>query len=371
MITKYLKQFQQAEKLSGMSLSEEHEMLPYRHFNKAWIKADKPIKEIYNNSLKYSELIFYPNTNYKSWGVWILKELKLIKVSLKFNKLIGIRIIWPFTKPVYFPLRADIIYYRYHAAILVYTSTKQQYVIKIALTKWGRTVMKSEMQSQRIASSIKFNDVLIPSILKEVHNEHLYFTVESYFQGKRHSFKDKIKLETNYRKVFQFMLKLYLSQPIELQYVSESEFIGHDFVEEFISKQSNGIEILMIFKKLYAKNKSMILCRIHGDLSHNNILVNREAVCIIDWGKSKHHYLFWDMDNSSFNTIPVYEQFIQESNINPKDVYPYYEQLFLKIFIEMCRLIHNGIKRKTIGPELYSWLEIQNKKLLKICKELN
>src|SRR5690606_20208209 len=106
--------------------------------------------------------------------------------------------------------------------------------------------------------------------------------------GKRQSFKNRNLLEANYHKVFQFLLKFYLKNPIELQSLSESKFLNHDFVEEFISKQTHGEKVLSIYKKLYDEQKKMILCKVHGDLNHNNILSNGETVCIIDWGRSKH-----------------------------------------------------------------------------------
>lgn len=230
--------------------------------------------------------------------------------------------------------------------------------------------MANEVESQNLASSIVCGNVYIPSIIQEFHKGDIDFTVEEYFEGKRQSFKNRSQLEANYHKVFQFLLKYYLRAPIELQALSENKFLNHEFVEEFISKQSHGNEIISMFKKLYAKEKRMIMCRVHGDLNHNNILSNGDRVCIIDWGQSKHHYLFRDLDNSSYNTEPLYNEFIDNANISKEDVYSYGEQMFLVRFVEMNRLIHNGIVRKTISPLLYTWVKQQNIKLFKMSHAL-
>ncbi|MEO8773216.1 MAG: RIO1 family regulatory kinase/ATPase [Gelidibacter sp.] len=370
MIHNHLHKLQQAEKLTEISYGVRKKKVPYKKFNQVWIRADRPIGELYDESLKYSELQFYPNTNYKAWGVWLLMQLKLKKGSRKFSTLIGIGSKWFFRKHVYLPLQADIIYYRSHAAIMVYTSLSDKKVIKVALTKWGKLIMKSEVESQQLASSIKSKHVFITSIHNKVYDEHIHFSVEDYFVGKIQSQKDIAVLENNYYKAFQFLLELYLSHPIELQNLSESPFLNHDFVEAFILQQTRGAEIISVYKRLYAQEKMMVLCRIHGDLNHNNVLSNKDKVCIIDWGKSKHHYLFRDLDNSSFNTMPVYEQFIVLSKIDRDQVYPYYEQLFLEVFIEMCRLIHDGIKRKTIVPSFYILIDFINDKLFEISKKI-
>src|SRR5690606_18116077 len=128
--------------------------------------------------------------------------------------------------------------------------------------------------------------------------------------------------------------------------------------------------ILSVFKRLYSKEKKMILCRIHGDLNHSNILSNKDKICIIDWGKSKHHYLFRDLDNSSLNTEPIYEQFIKMSGLNSANIYSYNEQLFLEVFIEVCRLIHYGIKTKTIGSSFYRLIDSKNRRLVEIINYL-
>lgn len=367
MKSEFIKQLERVESLGGINLEAEKVLIPYRRFNQIWIKADRPIVDIHATTLQNSELQFYASKNLKAWALYVLNRLKgKKKQSLK--NLLGIKISWRFLGEVDLPLLADIIYFRQHSIVLVYAHEKK--VIKVALTNRGRRDMNNELESQRLASSILSEDIFIPSIIQEFHQDDIDFTVEDYFEGKRQSFNDKKLLETNYYKVFQFLLKFYLSAPIEIQELSESKFLNHDFVEEFIRKQNHGEEVISIYKSLYAKKKKMILCRIHGDLNHNNVLSNKDAVCLIDWGRSKHHYLFRDLDNASLDTEPIYEQFIELSKIDSNEVYPYYEQLFLENFIEMCRWVYNGIRRNTIGPGIYNWIDAKNKRLIKISKKL-
>lgn len=364
MVNKYIGILRKAEFHSGIESIQYK--IPYKRLDKIWIRADKPLSEIYRKSLNDSELEFWPNIDYKVWANWILTQLKLKKGKHKFSKLLGIQLNWLFTKKVYLPLQADIIYYRHHATIMVYTSPEQNKVIKVALTKWGKTLMKSEIESQKLAGVIGLKGVFIPAILMEFHNEQLSCSVQEFFKGKRQSFKNKVILQENYHQVFQFLLEFYFSNPIELKNLADSQFLNLEFVEEFISNQNHGKEVISIYKNLSAQNKKMILCRIHGDLNHNNVLSNRENVCLIDWERSKHNYLFRDLDNTSFDTRPIFEKFMERSHINAEEVYPYHEQLFLENFIEMCRWIHNGITRKSIGPGMYKWVNRQNKKLIGI-----
>ncbi|MDT0295766.1 phosphotransferase [Mesonia ostreae] len=371
MIHKFIKTLQKVEKQSNVYRKKDNTSgLSYKRFGKVWIRADIPIKDQYTKSLKYSELRFYPSTNYKAWALWILRIFKFKKSSLRLKELLGIGLYWPFLKTEYLPLHADMIYGRMPSLILIYTSVKEQKVVKVALTKAGKLQMKSEIASQRLASAITSKDIFIPKILSEYHDEDIDYSIEEYFAGKKHSFKDKKKLKVNYHKVFRYLMKFYLKNPIKLQNLSENKFLNHDFVEKFIKEQDHGELAMSTYNRLYAKKKNMILCRIHGDLSHGNVLSNKEEVCIIDWGKSKLHYLARDLDSSSYNTKDFYNEFLEKARIDENGVYSYKEQLFLGRFIEMSRLIHNGIKRKTINNHLYNWVKSQNEVLLRMSKDL-
>lgn len=371
MIHKFIEILQQVEKDAALLKEGDYNSeLAYKRFGKVWIRADKPIKEQYLKTLKYSELRFYPCTNYKAWALWILRVFKLKNSSLKLKELLGIGLYWPFLQTTYLPLHADIIYGRMPSIILIYTSLKEQKVVKVALTKAGKIQMKFEITSQRLASSIESKDIFIPKILSEDHEDEIDYSIEEYFAGRKHSFKNKKKLEANYQKVFRYLMKFYLKNPIQLQSLSENRFLNHDFVEKFIYKQEHGDEVVAMYKNLYAKKKQMILCRIHGDLSHGNVLENNGKVCIIDWGKSKLHYLARDLDSSSYDTEDFYREFLEKASIDENKVYSYHEQLFLGRFIEMNRLIHNGIKRKTINNHLYNWVKLQNEVLMKMGEKL-
>lgn len=368
MTNKQILHLHKVEELVDFLLEESQVGIPYKRYDQTWIRADKSLRETYAANIKTSELQFYPNSNFKAWLIYILKALKGEMINQSFKRLLGIGLTWHFAKIVELPLRANVIYYRHHAVAMIYTEEKK--VIKAALTNWGKRNMNNEIKSQRLASSIISKDIFIPSIIQEFRQDGFDFTVEDYFEGKPQAFKNRSLMEDNYRKVFQFLLEFYLRNPIELQNLSESKFLNHDFVEEFIRNQKHGEEVVSIFKNLQAKKKKMIICRVHGDLSHNNVLSNDEQVCIIDWGKSKQDYLSRDLDNTSYYTESVYNDFIHNANIDRDEVFSYHEHLFLGRFIEMSRLIHNGIKRKTITNAVYARTKAQNSELLKMGEKL-
>lgn len=216
MINKYLLQLQQVEKLSGIFLNAEKEKIPYKRFDQTWIRADKPLSEIYSKTLRHSELQFYPNTNYKAWGIWLLTRFKLRKSGRKFSKLLGIGLNWSFTKPIYLSLQTDVIYYRKHTVIMIYSTLKRKRVIKAALTKNGETSIKSQIEGQRIANAIESEEVYIPKIIKESVSVDHVFLVEEFFVGKKQSFNDDKRLSANYKKAYKFMVNLYLHNPIEV-----------------------------------------------------------------------------------------------------------------------------------------------------------
>ncbi len=369
MINKFIHLLKKIEKLAHISDSEKS-FKPYKEFKKVWIRADKPLRIIYKKNLQNSELHFFPNKNYRVWGVWILKLFGFKKTNRKLQKLLGIGLNWKFLKKQNLPLEADLIYYRHHTAILVYKGAEHRKVIKVALTKVGQTIMQPETNSQRLAASIQSKNIFIPAILQEYKDGDIYFTVEQYFEGKRQSFKNKKTLIANYHKVFEFLMKFYLKNPIQLKDLSESKFLNHTFVEGFIEKRNRGTEVLNIFKHLYSKRKKMILCVIHGDLNHNNILYDGSTVCIIDWGKSKLHYLSEDLDNTSYDTRSFYKEFIKKADIKNSEVYSYHEQLFLGRFVELNRRVFNTVKRKAVKSQFLIWVENQNQILIEMAKNI-
>lgn len=359
----YIDTLQKAEQHAGF-LPHTTVITPYKIVGDVWIKANYSLIKTYQKTLKNSELPIFPDSGYKTWGVFILSKLKGKETKTNFKKLLGIGLNWRFLKKEYVPLQADILYYRTRAIVMVYTTERK--VVKVALTKPGQRDMANETESQRTASAIAIPGISVSKIIKEFHDNGLDFTVEEYFIGKKQSFKDKKILEKNYAKVFDFMIEFYFKYPIELESLYDSRFLNHDFVDEFIQNQEEGETVFSIYKMLFAKERKIIKCRIHGDLNHRNVLSNGNQLCIIDWGQSKLNYLALELNNSSYNTKHVFEKFIERAEIEQKEIYSYEEQLFLARYIEMNRSIHNRIKRNKLTHQLPALVDKEIKKLLKM-----
>ena len=119
-----IKKLEKVEKLGGLKSEPKGILIPYKRFHQIWIKADKPIVDIYATTLKNSELQFYASKNLKAWAIYVLNRLKgKKKQSLK--NLLGIRVSWRFLGEVDLPLLADIIYFRQHSIVLVYAHEKK------------------------------------------------------------------------------------------------------------------------------------------------------------------------------------------------------------------------------------------------------
>lgn len=115
--------------------------IPYKIVGDVWIKANHSLIKTYQKTLKNSELPIFPNPSYKTWGVFILSKLKGKETKTNFKKLLGIGLNWRFLKKEYVPLRADILYYRTRAIVMVYTTERK--VVKVALTISGQQDMKN------------------------------------------------------------------------------------------------------------------------------------------------------------------------------------------------------------------------------------
>src|SRR5690554_4102916 len=107
MLNQYLNQLQQTENLAKLGLNDNPSSFPYKRFGQVWIRADKSLNQIYD-SIKYSELSFFPSFDYKVWGIWILSILKFKKSPYEISKLLGIGLNWYFKKKYCYPLQADV-----------------------------------------------------------------------------------------------------------------------------------------------------------------------------------------------------------------------------------------------------------------------
>lgn len=336
----------------------------YLKLNNVYIKST-----INRNSslLKNSEIQLFPNVNYKLWVFWFLKKLRIKKYNITFTKLVGLYLSWPFIQKIQFPLSADVIFYRLQSAVMLYDKPNNMQVIKTGLSDWGSVKLNQEKLAIHVASKINHHKVKIPKILFERNNEKINYFVQDFFGGKQISYNDDLSCIFN--NVFDFLKTIYISNGIELKSLNENSFLNHAFVEEYIGHQKGGKKIVEAYKILLNNDKKMLWGWVHGDLSHNNILFNESSIWIIDWGKSKYNYLATDLDISNFKTDLIFNQLIVEAKINKESLYSLNEQIFLKRYAEINRLVHNGIKRNTLSPSFNKVIKTQIQILLSI--ELN
>jgi len=324
---------------------------------KSGISKNSPI-------FKNNEIRLLPSINLKHWALWFLNKLKIKNSKITLRSLLGLYLCWPFLKKIQLPLSADIIFYRLPVSVLLYDKKENSKVIKVALKESGKLKNNNEMESLLSASKIKHQKVKVPKIELEHDDDGLNFFVQDFFVGKQLDFKDD--LSNIFNNIFDFLLKFYILKGIELNDINENRFLNHTFVEDYICSQKRGKEVVEIYKRLLRKDKRMLWGWVHGDLSHHNILYNQDQICIIDWGKSKKNYLAVDLDITNFRTNDVFDAIIYESGIDKESIYTLNEQIFIKRFAEVNRLVHNGIKRKTLSNTFYKWVENQNEVLLSI-----
>ncbi len=360
MLENYSNMLSRVENIAQLSLKKSN-LKTYRIYGNLLIKST-----LRNNSplLKNNEIQFLPNINLKHWVLWFLSKLKIKNNRITLRSLLGLYLCWPFLKKIQLPLSADIIFYRLPVSVLLYDKKENSKVIKVALKESGKLKNKNEMESLLSASKIKHQKVMVPKIEFEHDDDGLNFFVQDFFVGKQLDFKDD--LSNIFNNIFDFLLKFYILKGIELNDINENRFLNHTFVEDYICSQRRGKEVVEIYKRLLHKDKRMLWGWVHGDLSHHNILYNQDQICIIDWGKSKKNYLAVDLDITNFRTNNVFDAIIYESGIDKESIYTLNEQIFIKRFAEVNRLVHNGIKRKTLSATFYKWVENQNEILLSI-----
>jgi serine/threonine protein kinase len=314
--------------------------------------------------LKNNEIQFLPNINLKHWVLWFLSKLKIKNNKITLRSLLGFYLCRPFLKKTQLPLNTDIIFYRFHNAIMLYDFLEKGKVLKVALSDWGKVKINIEREVLHNISKFKHHKVKVPLIILDNDDVDANFFVQDFFEGNQLTIKDD--LSEVFELVFDFLKKFYVSDGIELKSIYENPFLNHTFVEDYIISQKGGKEVVEIYKRLLRKDKRMLWGWVHGDLSHHNILYNQDQICIIDWGKSKKNYLAVDLDITNFRTNDVFDAIIYESGIDKESIYTLNEQIFIKRFAEVNRLVHNGIKRKTLSNTFYKWVENQNEILLSI-----
>lgn len=364
MIANHLSLIHRAEQKIGVASSGTAQK--FKRFGNTWIKADKSLKEVYN-TIQYSELPWGMNTTYTVWGKWFLRLFKRNRKNVKAIKLFGIKNLWNFTSSVYQELQADIIYIRSTTIILIYATLEKPRVVKIAFTKNSIKLTINEIQAHKIAFKTKHLGIVIPDIYHSEMEDKSMLVIEEYLRGKKQSFKDNERLQSSYKRVFPFMIKHYLNNPIELKPLSEISLLKKEAVLREVAEKKEGKFMIDIVNHLKEKNKNLIRCCVHGDLNHNNVLSCPDGnIAIIDWALSKHDYIYKDLKISKIDTESFFYNFIEKAKLTNKNIYDYHEQFFLGLFIYNCRLIART-HRKAVADRIHRFIESNHKKLIDLA----
>jgi len=149
-----------------------------------------------------------------------------------------------------------------------------------------------------------------------------------------------------YEDVFDFMLMFYIKCGIKTVSLSDKNF-EIDEVLQHIETLKNGADILKKVKELKSKNKRLLQTCVHGDLSLNNILIDKnKTIWIIDWGESDEEYLAKDFKNDNFDTSLLYNTIVNQLSLDKNELYSLEDQIFIQDYTEMLRLIYNQIIEK-------------------------
>src|SRR5690554_3170631 len=211
-----------------------------------WLKLKKwPLKS-YTLLSKVSGINSFPEKKLKYWLLMFLGKRKLQKVLGFFLRL-------PFLKKSEINILADVYFNKKSFGILLYINNKAPKVLKFNLTKnmdYANKKLGNEVMSQKIANTIIHNKVSTPR-LKAIYTEaDLYCFEQELIIAKDLNSMSINKIKNIYIDVFDFMFEFYKTSGVSLISPKDSIFIGHTFVEEYISKFDEGKEITKRFKTI-------------------------------------------------------------------------------------------------------------------------
>lgn len=327
-----------------------------------WIKQKIWPFKSYGLLSKVSGISSFPEKKLKHWLLMFLGKRKPQKVLGFFLRL-------PFLKKSELNIIADVYFNKKNFGILLYINNVKPRVLKFNLTKnvdYANKKLGNEVRSQKIANTIIHSKVSTPQ-LKAVYTEtDLYCFEQELIIAKDLNSISMNKIKHIYIDVFDFMFEFYKISGVSLISPKENIYIGHTFVEEYISKFDGGEEITKRFKTILSKDNNMFWGRAHGDLSLNNVLLDKnQKIWIIDWGKSEERYLAKDLRSSNYEASNLYSKIIKHFNFERNCVYSLNEQIFIEDFTELSRLVYINITREYNNPSFPEIVRYNIKRLLK------
>lgn len=345
---------------------------------------------LFNTNISYYNILFnkfnvsgipiYPTLKFKLWIIFLLQKIGLKKKNKPIDiiTILGLAFAWHFyNKKICLPFNSDVVFIKKNFFISLKIQGKKQYVIKISRTKAGFNKIIHEKNALILANQINHSIVKTPKVLnfKNDHNEN--YIIEEYIKGRNLKSIGKIALRELYSNVFNYMEKFYFKSEIKLKPFEEPYIDFKEKIYPVIEQKKHGKEVLKLFSKIYNPSKKMLFGKIHGDLSHNNILItdNKEIV-IIDWDRSLDNYILLDLKSSIYNTQPIFEDIYNRFDSDMQNsIYSYDEQLFLITFYSLEKYIYyflmekqrnlnsdwERMKLNTIDKQINSLFAISNK----------
>lgn len=353
-------------RVEQLAFSTENAVNNNNYINPAkglWLKRkDWPI-ESYKLLSMVSGINSFPEKKIKYWLSMFLGKRKPQKVFGFFLRL-------PFLKIIKLPFLADVFFNKHNFGILLYVTNKKPKVLKFNLTKnidYASMKLGSEVMSQKIANTVIHDKVSTPRLEAVYTEADLYcFEQELIIAKDLNSFSIS-KINDIFLDVFDFMFDFYKLSGVCLRSPKEGKFIGHTFVNEYISRFEDGDKLVKVFETLLSSNKGMFWGRAHGDLSLNNVLLDRnQKIWIIDWGKSEERYLAKDLRSSNYDASDLYIKINGYFKFEPDQVYSLQDQIFIEDFSELSRLVYNNIVRRYNNPEFSLIVNSSIKRISKI-----
>lgn len=334
--------------------------------NSLWIKYSRWPFESYNLLKKVSGIKAFPDRKIKYWILSFLGKRNIKQTLGLFFKL-------PFQPKLELPMIADFYFNKPNLGILLYVNHTNARVLKfckMSLFDLTKNKLLDEIKSQKIANKIINENVKTP-LLKAVYSKDDLFCFEQelILAKDLHCFANSKVIEI-YKRVFEFMFEFYKNSNVILKSPEESAFIGHDFVDEYLFKIDGGANLINSFKRILLKNKKMLWGRTHGDLSLNNILIDKDNyIWIIDWGESRDHYLAKDLRSSNYDASQLYENIVDFFNFDSKNLYTLQEQIFIQDYTELSRQIYNHIVKNRVNDSFNKIVASRIKRFYKIKLE--
>lgn len=341
----YLKIIQEIE---NTYLSEESLMINdkiYKKISFYHINSFKFPFELYRQLSGTSSIRKFFRLDLRSWSIWIFSCIK----TKSFQKrqlidLIGVIPSWFFIETIKLPLHSNFIYYRGKNTALLYPDHKEPFVVKIKIfsnLNNNEKTTNSEVETIKIANAIRDCKVKTPLFISCNQNNQAQWFMQEMVNARDIGSIPSYKRRTIYNDLFEFMIKFYTKNGVELVYPKIHEFVNIDNIYDYLIKDDNGKSLLKKIDKMLSKNRKMLYALLHNDLYNKNILFDRDdKIWIIDWGNSERGYLVHDFRNKNFDKQAVFNRILYLNEIREDEIYSLEEQIFLENFLDTCFLLN-------------------------------